>query len=191
MADIRAQLNRVRDAANDAAATASDRIRDTGEKAREGASDLIHTGRERASDAYEDARDRTQRVATKANEIIQDHPVLAVAGAVAAGAVVAWMFPKSRRILKATPGFAAAVGSRLAEAAVTARAAAAEGAHSVKQNATEALHATSDAAGKVQDRVSSADISARATKLADDVTTLVSAKLDAISDAVRSRLPRN
>ena len=97
MADIRAQITRVREAANDAAITATDRIRDTTEKAREGAGELIQTGRDKATDAYADARDKTQRAATRANQIVQDHPVIAVAGAVAAGALIAWMFPKSRR----------------------------------------------------------------------------------------------
>lgn len=191
MADIRAQLNRVRDAANDAAATASDRIKDT----RDNAGDLIQTGREKASGAYEDARDRSQRVAARANEIVQEHPVLAVAGAVAAGAVIAWMFPKSRRVVKTLPALATTVGTRIAEAAIAARAAASDGAQTVKHNASEALHVTSSAASKVQsqiqDRVSSADISAKASKLADEVTALVSHKLDAITDAVKARLPKN
>ena len=36
-----------------------------------------------------------------------------------------------------------------------------------------------------------ADLSAQATKLADDVTALVAAKVDAISDAVKARLPKS
>jgi len=54
-------------------------------KARESAGELIQTGKDKASEAYGDARDRGQRVAARANEIIQEHPVAAVAGAVAAG----------------------------------------------------------------------------------------------------------
>ena len=72
MADIRAQLTRVRDAANDVAISTTDRIKDGTEKARESASDLIQTSREKASDAYGDVRDRTQRAATRANEIVQE-----------------------------------------------------------------------------------------------------------------------
>ena len=49
MADVRAQLARVREAANDAATHATDRIKDGTEKAREGAGELIQTGRDKAS----------------------------------------------------------------------------------------------------------------------------------------------
>ncbi|MEC7932259.1 MAG: hypothetical protein VX218_08200, partial [Pseudomonadota bacterium] len=124
MADIRAQISRAREAANDAATSASDRIKESSGKARESAGELIQTSREKASDAYADARDKTQRAATRANQIVQDHPVMAVAGAVAAGALVAWMFPKSRRAMKALPGLATAAGAQILEAAVAARAAA-------------------------------------------------------------------
>ena len=82
MADIRAQLTRVREAANDAAGSATDMIKDSTGKARESAGELIQTGKEKASEAYGDARDRGQRVAARANEIIQEHPVAAVAGGV-------------------------------------------------------------------------------------------------------------
>lgn len=191
MADIRAQITRVREAANDAAITATDKIKDTTDKARESAGDLIQTGRDKASEAYGDARDRTQRVATRANEIVQEHPIVAVAGAVAVGAVVAWMFPKSRRAMKALPGLAVTAGSRVLEAAIAARAAAAEGAETVKQGATNALHAAGDVAADARDSVASADLPAKASKLADDVTALVAAKVDALSDAIKARLPKS
>ena len=191
MADIRAQITRVREAANDAAITATDKIKDTTDKARESAGDLIQTGRDKASEAYGDARDRTQRVATRANEIVQEHPIVAVAGAVAVGAVVAWMFPKSRRAMKALPGLAVTAGSRVLEAAIAARAAAAEGAETVKQGATNALHAAGDVAADARDSVASADLPAKASKLADDITALVAAKVDALSDAIKARLPKS
>src|SRR3546814_2455470 len=85
MADIRTQLTRAREAANDIAGTASGKFRGTADRARESAGDLIQTGREKAGDAYADARDRSQRIAARANEIVQEHPIAAVAGAVAAG----------------------------------------------------------------------------------------------------------
>lgn len=66
MADIRAQLSRVREAANDVAASATDKIKDGTGKAREGAGELIQTSRDKASEAYGDARDRTQKIATRA-----------------------------------------------------------------------------------------------------------------------------
>lgn len=208
MADIRAQITRVREAANDAAVNATDKIKDTTDKARESAGDLIQSGRDKASEAYGDAKDRTARVATRANEIVQEHPIVAVASAVAVGAVVAWMFPKSRAAMKALPGLAVTAGSRVLEAAVAARAVAAEGAETVKQSATSAFHAAADSAGglkkgaanvlhaagdvatEARDNVASAELSAKASKLADDVAALVVAKVDALSDAIKARLPK-
>jgi ElaB/YqjD/DUF883 family membrane-anchored ribosome-binding protein len=191
MADIRAQITRVREAANDAAVTATDRIKDTTDKARESAGDLIQTSRDKASEAYGEARDKTQRVATRANEIVQEHPIVAVAGAVAVGAVVAWMFPKSRAVMKALPGLAVTAGSRVLEAAVAARAVAADGAETVKQSAAQAFHSAGDVASDARDSVAAADLPAKASKLADEVTALVAAKVDALSDAIKARLPKN
>jgi ElaB/YqjD/DUF883 family membrane-anchored ribosome-binding protein len=191
MADIRAQITRVREAANDAAVTATDRIKDTTDKARESAGDLIQTSRDKASEAYGEARDKTQRVATRANEIVQEHPIVAVAGAVAVGAVVAWMFPKSRAVMKALPGLAVTAGSRVLEAAVAARAVAADGAETVKHGAAQAFHNASDVASDARDSVAAADLPAKASKLADEVTALVAAKVDALSDAIKARLPKN
>lgn len=213
MADIRAQISRAREAANDAATNASDRIRETSGKARDSAGELINSSREKAGDAYADARDRTQRVATRANQIVQDHPVMAVAGAVAAGALVAWMFPKSRRAMKALPGLATTLGARAVEAAAAARSAAADeadivthkaggvltkakafaaqGADSLRHRADDAYSAASDGASSARENLAAADLSAKASRLADDVTALVVAKVDAISDAVKARLPKS
>ena len=213
MADIRAQISRAREAANDAATNASDRIRETSGKARDSAGELINSSREKAGDAYADARDRTQRVATRANQIVQDHPVMAVAGAVAAGALVAWMFPKSRRAMKELPGLATTLGARAVEAAAAARSAAADeadivthkaggvltkakafaaqGADSLRHRADDAYSAASDAASSARENLAAADLSAKASRLADDVTALVVAKVDAISDAVKARLPKS
>lgn len=190
MADIRAQVNRVRDAANDVAISATDRIKDGAGKARESASELVQTSRDKASGAYGDVRDRTQRAATRANEIVQEHPIAAVAGAVAVGAVVAWMFPKSRRVMKALPGLATSFGAKVAEAAIAAKAAAADGAETVKSSAGQALHSAGDAAASAKDSVIGADIPARASKLADEVANIVVAKVDAIGEAIKARLPR-
>jgi len=208
MADIRAQVTRVREAANDAAATTVERIRDSAGKARDGASDLIATGRDKASEAYGGARDRTQRVATRANEIVQEHPIAAVAGAVAVGAVVAWMFPKSRRVMKALPGLASTAGARFLEAAATARAAAADQAETVKHGAAKALDRAGDTAGDfvasakdaaavardraaaAKDSVAASDLPTRASRLADDVASVVVAKVEALADTIKARLPR-
>ncbi|WHO40642.1 DUF883 family protein [Sphingobium sp. AP49] len=213
MADIRAQLTRVREAANDVAGTATGRIKDSTDKAGE----LLQTGRDKASDAYSDARDRTQRVATRANEIVQEHPVAVVAGAVAAGAVIAWMFPKSRKAMKALPGLAVTAGARVLEAAATARAAAAESADSIRHNAGDALASARETAGEAlqgaresaghtlvsaresgsetiaaaRDAAASADIGGKASKLADDVVALVAARVEALGEAIKARLPKS
>lgn len=194
MADIHAQITRVRDAANDIAGTATGKFRDSTEKARENAAELIQTGRERAGGAYSDVRDRTQRVAARANEIVQEHPVAAVAGAVAAGAVVAWLFPKSRRAMKALPAIAMTAGSRVVEAAMAASAAAAQGAENIKAGATDALHNAQDSAAKTaasaRDAAASADIAGTASRMADDLVSLVASKIDTVSEALKARLPK-
>jgi ElaB/YqjD/DUF883 family membrane-anchored ribosome-binding protein len=194
MADIHAQITRVRDAANDIAGTATGKFRDSTEKARENAAELIQTGRERAGGAYSDVRDRTQRVAVRANEIVQEHPVAAVAGAVAAGAVVAWLFPKSRRAMKTLPAIAMTAGSRVVEAAMAASAAAAQGAENIKAGATGAMHHAQDSAAKTaasaRDAAASADITGTASRMADDLVSLVASKIDTVSEALKARLPK-
>ncbi|MDX3899439.1 MAG: hypothetical protein QHC40_02835 [Sphingobium sp.] len=215
MADIQAQLNRVRDAANDFAGSAGGKLKDGTSRARESASDLMQTGRDKASEAkekasaaYSDARDRSQRVAARANEIVQDHPIAATAAAVAAGAVVAWMFPKSRRLMKQLPGVATAIGSRAVEAAIAARAAAAEGAdvakakasgalatardgaHAAKSAALDGAAAARDGAVSAKDNVLKSDVAAKASGLADEVIALVAEKASALGDALKTRLPR-
>lgn len=202
MADIRAQLTRVREAANDVAGSATDKIKDGTGKARESAGDLIQSSRDKANEAYSDARDRTQRVAARANEIVQEHPVAAVAGAVAAGALIAWMFPKSRAALKALPGLATTAGARALEAVIAARAAAAEGAETIKAGAEDALHvardtassaaaSARDAAASARDTALSADLGGKASKLTDEVLAIVSSKVDALGEAIKARLPKN
>ena len=190
MADIRAQITRAKEAANDIAESASGKFRDTTDRARESASDLIKSGRHRAGDA----RDRSQRVAARANEIVQEHPVAVVAGAVAAGALVAWMFPKSRAAMKALPGLATTAGAKVLEAALAARTAAAESAETLKSTAGDVLHSASesakDAAATAQQAAASADLGAKASRLADDVATLIAGKVDALSEAVKARLPK-
>lgn len=191
MADIRAQLTRVREAANDVTTQATDRIKTGTEKAREGAGDLIQSSREKASTAYGDARDRTQKIAARANEIVQEHPVVAVAGAVAAGAVLAWMFPKSRAAMKALPGLAVTAGSRVLDAALAARATATETAGTLKQGASDALHAAGDAASATRQNVAAADLGARASHMADDVMAMVASKVEALGEALKARLPKS
>nr|WP_087575682.1 hypothetical protein [Sphingomonas sp. CDS-1] len=201
MADIRAQITRAREAANDIAETASGKFRDTADRAMEGAGGLIQTSRERAGDArdkanaaYADARERSQRVAARANEIVQEHPIAAVAGAVAAGAVIAWMFPKSRAAMKALPGIASSASAKMLETALAAKAVAAESAESLKSSTGDALNnaaeGTKEAVISARDAVASAGLGGKTSRLADDVIALVAAKVEAISDALKAWLPK-
>lgn len=144
MADIRAQIDRARDAAGDLAEAASTRLKDGSAKSGE----LVNKSREKIGDAYTDARTKTQDVATRANQIIQEHPITAVAGAVAAGAVIAWMFPKGRSAIRAIPAIATNAGARIVEAAAAASAAAAEGTEAASDAASRAYHSTRDAAAE-------------------------------------------
>lgn len=190
MADIRAQLDRVRDAANDMADTASTRLKESSDKALES----VQAGRDLAGEAYADARDKTQRAATRVNQVVQEHPVAAVAGAVIAGAVIAWAFPRSRAAMKALPAFAVTAGSRIAEAAIAARAAAAEGAVALKDNAGTAFDTVrdgaSDAVSTARDTALSADISGKLSRLTDEIVTLVAGRAETIGEAVKARLPK-
>lgn len=201
MADIRSQITRAREAANDIAETATGKFKDTTEKARESAGELIQTGRDRAGEArdkasaaYADARDRSQRVAARANEIVQEHPVAAVAGAVAAGAIIAWMFPKSRAVVKALPGLASTASARVVEAALAAKTAATEGAETLKSGASEALHQAGEGAKTTavvaRKAAESADVGGKTSRLADNVVALVAGKIDALGEALKARLPK-
>ncbi|MEJ7935648.1 hypothetical protein WG907_15465 [Sphingobium sp. AN558] len=195
MPDIRGHITRVRDAANDIAGTAGEKLKDGTEKARESAGEFIQSGRDHASEAYSGARDKTQRAATRANEILQEHPVAAVAGAIAAGALIAWLFPKSRSAIRSLPGFASAASTRVIEAALAARAAAGESAESIKATATETLQHVRDSAGSkaasVRDTATSADLTGKASRIADELVSIVSDRIDAIGEAVKARLPRH
>lgn len=192
MADIGAQITRVREAANDITESATGKIREATGKARDGAGDLIHNGREKAGDAYSEVRDRTQRAAARANEIVQEHPIVAVAGAVAAGAVIAWMFPKTRRAFKALPSLATTAGAGIVEAALAARAVASQGAESARSTASEALHSARDGVAEtaISARKASADVGSTASRLAEDLVTLVAGKIEAVSKSLKSRLPK-
>lgn len=188
MADIRAQITRVRDAANDIAETASGKFRDTTDKARDGASELMQSGRERAGEV----REKTQRAAARANEIVQEHPIAAIAGAVAAGAVIAWMFPKTRTALKALPGLAATAGASVVEAALAARTTAVRSAEAAKSSAGDALHHARDGASNAaaSARDASAEIGGAASRITDDLVSMVTSKIDAASEALKARLPK-
>lgn len=190
MAEIQEKLSRVRAAANDIADSASGKIKDSAEKMRESAGDLIQTGRDKAGEALTDARDRTSRVATRANEIVTEHPVAAVAGAVAAGALIAWMFPKSRKAMRALPAVATSLGARAVNAAIAARTLAGESAEAVARKTGAAVDAARDGATGARDSIGRTDMAALASRLADQAAALVAEKAEAIAKEVKSRLPR-
>ncbi len=204
MADIQAQLNRVREAANDVAGTAAEKLKDGTSRARDGAGELIQTGKDAVSDAkdkasatYSEARDKGLRVAARANEIVQEHPIAAAAAAVAAGAVLAYLFPKSRAAMKRIPGVASALGARAVEAALAARSVVEEGSESVKTRAGDAFVAARDGASKAGDAFSAAkdsavkaELGAKASQFADDALALVVEKAEALTQAIKSKLPK-
>lgn len=190
MADIQEQLSRVRAAANDMAGSATGKIRDGAEKMREGADDLIQIGKDKAGEALTDARDRTSRVATRANEIVTEHPVAVVAGAVAAGALIAWMFPKSRRAMRALPAAATSLGARAVNAALAARTRAGESAEAVARKTSEAVEAAKDSASSAREGIGRTDMAALASRLADQAAALVAEKAETIAKEVKSRLPK-
>jgi ElaB/YqjD/DUF883 family membrane-anchored ribosome-binding protein len=191
MADIHTQLNRVRDAASDFAGSATERLKDGTAKVKDGSVELIQTGRDKASEAYADARDKGNRAATRANEIIQEHPIAAAAAAVAAGAVIAYMFPKSRAVMRKLPGVAAVIGTRALEAAATARSYAEQGGEIVKTKAGEALEAAKEGAVGVKDSAATADLTSTVSRFADDALALVVEKAEALSEAIKGRLPKS
>lgn len=60
------------------------------------ANDALETAREKAIDAYDQARESAGNAGRKAGEKVGDAPILALAGGLAAGAVLAALLPKSR-----------------------------------------------------------------------------------------------
>ncbi len=190
MADIQSQLNRVRDAANDLAGSATERLKGGSAKVKDSSVELIQTGRDKASEAYADVREKGNRAATRANEIIQEHPIAAAAAAVAAGAVIAYMFPKSRAVMRRLPGVATAIGARALEAAASARSYAEPGGEVVRAKAGEAFEAAKDGAAGVKESAAKADMAATASRFADEALALVVEKAEALSEAIKGRLPR-
>jgi len=63
---------------------------------RDRAGDALESAREKAIDAYGQARESAGNAGRKAGEKVGDAPMLALAGGLAAGAVLAALLPKSR-----------------------------------------------------------------------------------------------
>lgn len=76
----------------------------------------LATVRERGEDVISDTREKAYRAANETNRVFQEHPIAAVAAAVAAGAVVAIFLPKLAIATKA--GTAAGKAGQMAQRAV-------------------------------------------------------------------------
>jgi len=113
--DLNDKLDRARTFATDNVKRAAAGLRDgaerVGERARAAGSE--------AGETLGKAREQAGKAAGQANRIITEHPLAAAAAAVAVGAVVAYMFPKSSRKLRtAAPkllGAAAAAGQKVTQ----------------------------------------------------------------------------
>jgi len=62
-----------------------------------GKSDFATSARERAVDAYDTARDQVSAATTKAGDQIDQAPLIALVGGLAAGALIAALLPRSER----------------------------------------------------------------------------------------------
>jgi len=68
---------------------------------RERAEDAVESARERAIDAYDQAREGASKAKAKAGQQLGEAPLIALAGGLAAGAVLAALLPKSSRSFSA------------------------------------------------------------------------------------------
>jgi ElaB/YqjD/DUF883 family membrane-anchored ribosome-binding protein len=94
------------------------RARDTIDSARTAAGDALASTRARGEAVVDDARDKAYRAADETNRIFQEHPITAVAAAVAAGAVIGIFMPRLYLTTKAR-----GVAGRAIKIAATAEAA--------------------------------------------------------------------
>lgn len=148
--ELNEQLDRAREYASDAAV----KIKDVAGRS----ADSLSRSKEKASEVYGEARDKSYKVATRANELIQEHPIAATAAAVAAGAALAILFPKSRQLIRSGTGSIAALGARASE--LTTLAVEALENHAEQARAT-ASRAASDA------RIAIGDAGTKAAEVAD------------------------
>lgn len=124
------------------------------------AGDVYDNARERAIDAYDSARERAAEASRKAGDQLAEAPLIALAGGIAAGALIAALLPVSRRErqllapvtdgLKDKASAAASAArkagqSRLGELGLT-RDAGGETLRSIIDGATDAIKASAQAA---------------------------------------------
>ncbi|WP_164847333.1 DUF883 family protein [Sphingobium algorifonticola] len=149
--DIHEQLDRVREIAGETAEAAAERLKTV----RDSTADSLARSREKAAIVYNDARDKSYRAADRANTFVQEHPIAATAAAVAAGAMIALIFPKGRALARSVPGALSAVGARAGQIASVAVDALEHRAQDIRSGAghaaTEARTAIGHAGAKASD----------------------------------------
>lgn len=94
-------------------ATRQDNDNDTGAAERSRAATALDAARERTRSAYETARDRSRDAARQVTDQAAAYPLGAVVGGLAAGALVAFLLPRTERETR----LLGATGRRLAGAA--------------------------------------------------------------------------
>ena len=133
--------------------------------ARDKVGSALEGARERIGGAYGDARDRSSDLARKASDGIQDHPMAALVGGLALGALIGAMLPRTEREARAL----GALGGKLNDAARGAASAA-------KQAGRDKLGELGLTSDRAQDAVS---------KLFADVAKAATHAGTAAADAVR------
>jgi ElaB/YqjD/DUF883 family membrane-anchored ribosome-binding protein len=182
---------------------------------REDASDVYAKSRKVAGETYVDAKDKAYKAADMANRFIIEHPMVATAAAVAAGALFSILFPRGRAAIRNAPALASALGSKAIEAAKAARDSVdtSELADSLRHRAEDLTSATLDIATAARSALADADIPnrvrarateaaeaareaierarlpERASRLAETATSQAGEAFAAVSKAVNDRLP--
>lgn len=186
--DINEQLDRAREFAGDTANAAAEKLK----VARESAAETLSRSKEKATVVYGDARDRSYKAAGRANEFIQEHPIAATAAAVAAGAVLAVLFPKGRALVRSGTGAIAAFGAKAGEAASLAvevlEQHAEDARASAKRAAIDARSIVGTAATDARSTLGSAG--SRAADLADSAVSFADSAVSRAKEAVAAATDR-
>ncbi len=127
--------------------------------------DLAGNARQKALDAYEEARDNLGQAAGKAKDSLSDNPLIALAGGIAAGAILAAVLPKTEKERE----LVGPTARRVRDSAKAAKDAAAT-------TGTERLKALGVTREKGEQTVKG---------LIDNITDAVKASLNAASEAAR------
>lgn len=84
-----------RQRATEGARAARERASDAARKARERVTTATENARDKASQAAEKARESGRRAVTRGNELAVENPLLAIAGGVVIGALIAGLLPRT------------------------------------------------------------------------------------------------